>query len=488
MALAAATLGCGATSGQAAGLRIVPTADASLTVVDSSLPGGSDTVLSLRPGVQIGGQSGRFRLAVVYRQCALHHLRSDVPQADTLQNALNASLNGDLLDRWLFLDANASISQQTISAYGQQSVDGLQVNSNRTEVSQLSIRPSLRGALSDLATYQLGLSADATRARNGGAAGSHGTGASFSLASASEGTRLGWSAQLSTQRAAYSGSSNTSDNTRVILSLLARIDRDLAATLRGGQESTAVSTVYRQRYANWGGDLRWVPSNRSSVSLSYDERYFGHSYQASLDHRMARSSLRFSSNRDVSNSAGAIGVGQPVTVYQLLFNQFASLQPDPLLREQLVRDFLLSIKQDPNAQVTGGFLNGGATLQTRNDLALSYAGLRSTLIVQAYTSNSRRIDIDAAAQQREPVRQAGLTTSLNHRLTPTSSLSLTGTRLRTLSGATQEGNQLSSASLAWSEQFSRYLSTSLSARYALFQGPSNPYHETALNATLGLRF
>ena len=488
---AAATLACGGAAAQAAGaLRIVPTADASVSVLNSSLPGGNDTVVSLRPGVLMSAQSGRLRFSVDYGLSALHHLGSDGTQgqADTLQNALNATLNANLLDRWLFLDASARISQQSISAYGQQSVDGLQYNSNRTEVSQFSIQPSARGQISDVATVQLNLNADATHARNGNAPGSHTTGANFTIASASGASRLGWSGQVSTQSTAYAGGGSKSDDTRVVLSLLARIDLDLSATLRAGQETTAVGSVYRQHYSNWGGDLRWVPNNRTTANLSLDERYFGRSYLASLEHRMARSSLRFSSTRDVTSGAGTNGVGAPVTVYQLLYTQFASLQPDPVLRDQLVRDFLLSIRQDPNAQVSGGFLNGGTTLQRRDDLALSYAGLRSTLIVQAFNSSSRRIDTDATADQMEPVRQLGLSTSLSYRLTPTASLSLTGSRVRTLSSATQEGNQLSSASLALSQQLSRYVNTALSARYAVFHGPTNPYHETALNATLGLRF
>ena len=43
-------------------------------------------------------------------------------------------------------------------------------------------------------------------------------------------------------------------------------------------------------------------------------------------------------------------------------------------------------------------------------------------------------------------------------------------------------------SLAWSDQIGRRTSAGASARYSVFDSPTNPYHETALSATLSMRF
>lgn len=476
----------------AGGLRITPVLDTTLSVVRSTLPvlqgQGDDVVLQVRPGVQITAGSGRVRGTLDYALNAIQHSQSapGQGQGDSLQNNLNAALNAEVLERWVYVDANASITQQAISAYGQQSVDGAQINTNRTEVSRLSVKPYARGKLADWAVYQVGFSADVSHSRGTAVPDSHGTGVNLSLGSPSGGTLLGWSALATQQRTTFSG--RASDNGRLSVSLLVRPAPEWNGALRGGQETTSVGSFYRRTYNNWGGDLRWTPSVRTTASVSADRRYFGDGYQVLLEHRFASSSIRFSSNRDANNTANGAGVGQPITLYQLLFAQLASAYPDPALRDQVVRDTLRTLQLDPNAVVGGGFASGGTTVQRRDDLSMTYVGRRTTFTLQAFSSDTRRIDTTTAAVDTTPVRQAGLNATASYRLTPTSNLNLTGSGLRTRGTATQAGNQLKSVALTWGTQLSPYLSTRLGARYSAFDGAANPYRESALSASLNLRF
>lgn len=479
------------------GLRIVPSLDFGLSYIDSSyglgFPAGadgrSDVVTSVRPGLQASLRRGRTVGTLSYSLDATHHSRPVVGygQGNTVQNNLDAQLNTELLDRWVFLDATARISQQAISAFGQQSFDGQQNNANRTEVSQFSVRPSARGPIAGLATYELSLNADTSQSRTAAAPDSHNLGASLSVSSARSGSVFGWSTQLSQQRASFSGG-NRSDSTRGTVSLLIRPDPDWSGSLRAGQESVQVGSFYNETYDNWGGDIRWTPSPRTNVLLSADERYFGRAHQVTFEHRFSRSSIRYSSSRDASNAANGGGVGQQVSIYQLFFTQFASVQPDPVLRDQLVRDFLAAIGQNPNAVVTGGFLSGGTTLQRRDDLALSYSGQRVTLTLQAFSGQTRRLDLPVGAVDNFSVKQYGYTSAFTYRLSPSANVNLAASRLNTQGTATQAGNRLDSLSLGWTDRLSRLVTTSVSARYSVFDGPINPYKESSLSATLGLRF
>jgi uncharacterized protein (PEP-CTERM system associated) len=474
----------------AGGLRITPLLDTSVTAVHSTSPAaqGDDSVLQVHPGVQIAAGAGRLRGRLEYGLNAIYHSRSapGQGQADSLQNNLNAALNAEVIERWAFVDATASITQQAISAYGQQSVDGTQLNSNRTEVSQLSIRPRAQGNLASWMTYQIGLSADATHARGAAQPDSHNTGVTLNLGSPSTGALFGWSALGSQQRTSFGG--QATDSRRVSLSLLVRPNPEWSGSLRAGQETTSVASVYRQTYNNWGGDLRWTPSVRTTILISGDERYYGRGHQIQLEHRFPSSSVRYTSIRDVNNAANGAGVGQPTSLYQLFYVQFASVQPDPTLRDQLVRDTLLSLHLDGNAVVAGGFVNGGTSLQRRDDLALTYVGRRSSLTLQAFSSDTRRIDTNTVGVDTTPVRQAGLNATVSYRLTPIANVNLSGSGLRTQGTATQAGNRLKSASLSWANQFTKYVGTSLSARYSVFDGTINPYRESALSASLNLRF
>jgi len=485
------------------GLRVTPSLDFGLSYVDSNYaaaaPAGigsrGDVVTSVRPGVQMALRRGRTVGSLSYTLDATHHSRAvqGFGQGNTVQNNLDAKLSTELLERWVYFDASARVSQQAISAFGQQSFDGQQNNANRTEVSQLSVRPYARGPLAGVATYEVALNADTTQSKSGAAADSRAAGANLSVSSAASGSVFGWSTQLSKQRASFSGG-NRSDSTRGIVSLLIRPDPDWSGTLRAGQEATKVGAFYNETYNNWGGDIRWTPSPRTSVLLSADDRYFGRAHQVSFEHRLARSSIRYTSSRDASNSAGVGaglgtgGGGQQISLYQLFYNQFASVQPDPVLRDQLVREFLATIGQNPNAVVAGGFSSGGTTLQRRDELALSYAGLRTTLTLQAFSSQTTRLDLSAGAVNNFKVKQSGYTSALTYRLSPLSNLSLTASHLNTQGSGTQAGNQLDSVSLGWSGRLGKMTTTSVNARYSVFEGPINPYKESSLGATLGLRF
>ncbi len=476
----------------AGGLRITPALETSVSAVHSSsaTAPGNDTVLQVRPGVQIAVGGGRLRGRLDYGLNAIHRSSSASGllqgQADTLQNNLNAVLNAELVERWLFVDTTASITQQAISAYGQQSVDGTQINANRTEVSQLAIHPHAQGSLAGWMSYQIGLSADASHAQGAANADSRNTGLSLTLGSPSASAVVGWSL-LGTQQTTSFGGRST-DSGRLSLSLLMRPDSDWNASLRGGQETTSIGSLLRQTYNNWGGDLRWTPSPRTTVLVGTDQRYFGRSHQVLLEHRFANSSLRYTSNGGANNAANGSGVGQPVTVYQLFYNQLASAQPDPTLRDQLVRDTLLGLHLDGNAVVPGGFANGGPTLQRRDDLSLSYLGRRSTLTLQAFSSDTRRLDTTTPGVDTAAVRQMGLTGTITYHLTPTSNVNFSGSGLRTPGTATQAGNRLRSAALSWSDQFNKFVSLSATARYSAFDGGVNPYRESALSASLNLRF
>jgi uncharacterized protein (PEP-CTERM system associated) len=472
------------------GLRVAASLDTVLTYSDSTAAGsgstGSDFITELRPGISLTSSSGRVRGSLNYALGAIRHSRSE--NASQIQNTLSAAFTAEMIDNRVFVDANAGVARTAISAYGQQSApDSLGINNNRTEVANLSLSPYARGRLGDAATYEGRLTASATNARDSIAGDSTNTGGSLTLASARSGALFGWSLNGTRNHAHFRAGGNSSSD-RVAATVTARPDPEVQLSLRGGQEANNVLEGQRTRYNNYGGGILWTPSPRTTASIDSDERYFGRSFRIALQHRFARSSFSFNATRDASTSGDPNGVGQPQTLYQLYFNQFASQQPDPTLREQLVLDFLRALGQDPNTIVVGGYLNTGVTLQRREDLAWTYSGLRSTISVQAFASDSRLIGNAGLASADSATRQIGYTGSLSYRLTPTASASLTGSWLRTLSTASQEGNSLKTMALTWSDQLGRRTSIAFSGRYSLFSSPTSPYHETSAVATLGVRF
>ena len=482
--LVAAAQGTGRASG------FSPTIDSSLSYVDTRRlgtgPSVSEITTELRPGVQFRSRSGRVTGVASYSLGLLHRSRSD-PTFEA-QQQLSAALTGQLIENLAFVDVSASIGQQSISPFGQQSFAGQNANNpNLQEVRTLSISPSLRGNVGGFAVYDLRLTASGTDTRKSAAGSSTSTGGSLSINSANRGALVGWGLNASSISSDF-GAGNESRNDRVTASLELNPDVDLNLSLRAGTESTDIGVVQRQSYGTWGGSVRWSPSPRTVASFSTDRRFFGQSHNISLSHRLPMSSLRFSSVRDVALSANPNSLGQPLTLFDLFFGQFASQEPDPVLRQQLVLSFLAGLGLNPSATIGGGAINRGPTLQERNDIAWSYTARRLTLAAQAYTNRTRQLEGTAAAAANFDAHQRGYTGSVSYRLTPTASASLSGSRLMTQPTATQTGTDLTSMSLTLSDRIGRYATAALNARYTVFDSATTPYRETAVGASLGLRF
>jgi len=466
------------------------TLDTSLTYIDSrrddALLQGSDLTTEVRPGFRYASRSGRVRGSVNYGLGLVHHTRGS-PSTEA-QHQLSANLIGELVERRAFVDVTASIAKQPLSAYGQQSVDSNRAdNANLGEVWNLSVSPYVSGTLGDVAVYNLRLNAATTNTRKSISGDSTSTGGSVSLNSASRGAVIGWGLTASTTTTDFrAGTESTSE--RAIASLNITPDVDWALTLRGGKESTDIGASQQQSYSTWGASVRWQPSPRTTADVSTDHRFFGRSYSVALSHRFPLSNVRFTSARDVTLGTNPNGLGQPQTLYQLFYAQFASIEPDPILRDQLVLTFLGGQGQDPNAAAGGGFVSTGPSLQERHDFAWSYNAKRLTLALQAFANRSGQIGSTSVTPVGEDVRQRGYNGTVSYRLTPTASFGINGSRLMTKPTSVQPGTDLKSLSLSFTEQLGRRTTGALSARYSVFNSAVNPYRESAVTASLAMRF
>lgn len=462
--------------------------DTQLSYVVNSRTGGlsgGEFVAELRPGLQLTSRAGRIVGSLNYGLGLSHHSRNN--DGDNVQHQLNGSFSAEAIERWLYVDGSATVSQQTVSAFGQQSAIGsTQNNPNQTEVATVSLSPYVRGVFGSAVNYEARYTANATNARRSIAADSSGTTGSLSLSSAIGGTALGWGLLGSTQTSSFRAGRETKSD-RYSASLSYTPDVDLSFSLRGGQESTDIAGASKTTYNNWGVGGTWRPTPRTRAQFDTDDRYFGRSYRVLLEHRLASSSVQFSSSRDSSGGADG-GAGQRITLYQVFFAQFASIQPDPVLRDLLVLDFLRAQNLDPNSVVSGGFLNTAITVQQRHQLTLSYAGLRMAASAQAFASSSRVVDAAAITPANQDTRQWGYLANASYRLTPTASVALTGSRLVTQATATQGSTNLKSVSLSLTDQLARRTSASLSVRYSVFNSATDPYREAGITASLSQRF
>ena len=474
------------------GLSITSSFESGLTLThrSSTINGtnGDDLLAQVRPGVQLSSRIGRLRGSLSYSLVASHH--SKRTEGNGVENYLNSAFSGALVDNWMYVDGTATISQQSRSPYGEQSAGGSagSANSNRVEVWNASVAPYVAGRVGEFANYRASISAAATNTRNSSLTDSVSTAATLSLSSPRAGTVFSWGLDGSWQEVDFRVGRTTETN-RGNASLNFVPDVDWALSVRAGQETTNVGRFVKATYDNWGASVRWTPSPRTSANFETDRRYFGDSHRISIEHRMPRSSVRFSSVRDVTNGASSATAAAPVTLYDLIYASLASSGRDAAEQERLAREFfLLNPGLDPAAIAGGGSLASGITVVRRDDLAFTYSGIRTTLSMLAFNTESKVIDSPAGVPTDGPLRQWGYSGSLGYRLAPEDTLSLTALHQRTLTSGLQQGNDLKSVALSWSSQPTRRSSTTVSLRHAQFSSITNPYRESSLSGSLSMRF
>jgi uncharacterized protein (PEP-CTERM system associated) len=464
---------------------------ASESLLASVRPGGSrvdEAVTQINPSVAWSSYSGRVRGSVNYGASLRHYAGDNKARTDktTVDNSLSANLNAELVDNRAFLDVNASVGQQSISGLDVPSGSNLsQTGGNRSEV---TISPYTKGSLAGLASYELRYSYSASDGSDDAFARRNGQSLSLSLRSQGSGL-LGWGLAASTSGSDLGGrGSNRGERINGDISI--KPDLDWRFGLSAGQERTNVGTLAPRTYDNWGVSGTWTPSPRTRVEVGADRRYYGDSHRVSVEYRSPRTVWRYSDVQDVNNGNQQGGVGQPVTLFQLFFAQFASIQPDPALREQLVLQYLASLGRNPNEVLFLDVVNRGTTVQRRRDLSAAWLGLRATVTVQAYSNSNRLLDgpnTGTAAGGGGSQNQTGISLSGSYRLTPETSLSVGGSLSRSpVAGGLRA--EAKTVSLGWSTQLGRRVSASVSGRYSVLNGGVDPYREASLTASLSLRF
>ena len=513
--LALAMLSISAASG-AQSLSLVPTASVTQTLTDNyrlAPSGRAESITQFSPGISLANRGGRVQGFLNYSLNALVYVRDST--ANNFQNSLNASMRAEALERWLFVDAAASITQQSISALGRPAGDPGIVNSNSTEVMTWRVSPYVTGSVPGVAVYDLRFGLSGTR---GGAANSFDstvTQASVRLGSDRSLSRLRWNLGASHQLSDFSASRQT-QSTRYDAGIGYELSRVFRLTASAGHESSDyASTAAASRNVvslglGWTPNpdldlsfqasrdgvenitLNWSPTVRTRLTAQRARQLYGNTHSLSFEHRMPRSVWRLSDTRSVVSSSGPLATGSRGSTYDLYFTQFASLEPDPVKREQLVNEFLLASGISPAPPAGSGFLTTAASLQRRQEASFALLGVLTTVTFTASSTEGQRLDaVSTVADDLangNNLRQRSFSVAVAHRLTPISSVNLAGTTQKSSASVSGQQSELRSLNLTWASRLTRNGNATITLRRAEFDSPLSPYNENAVVATLGWRF
>ena len=449
----------------------------------------SDAVTRLTAGVGLTSQTGRIKGFLDYSLSGLLFARHS--EINQLQNTLNANFSAVLSEGQARVDVRAAISQSAVSAFGLQPGINSPNRANATELRFLNVAPVVYGPLGSFLRYTATLNASLSDAKGTDLGDSTLTAATVRIEPITP-QRLAWAVDGTAAKSDYKAGRTTTSSRLNGTAYYPITELDLRLSASAGAEINDFNTLQRKRYGTYGVGAVWSPSPRTSLTANLDERSFGRTHNLSLEHRTALTTWRISDSRGVSSANGESGAGIRGTAFNLLFVQFASIEPDPIKRADLVNSVLLRSGISPTAQINPGFLNSGVSVQDRQELSVALRGVRSTAVLSYTRTTTRRLDNLTTAQddlsRSSVIHLQGLSLDFSHRLTPTSSLSLMLSNQRGNGDLISQSNRQRQASLLYTLRPTELASLSVGLRRALYLNPPRPFDETAIFATVGTRF
>ena len=480
-------------AGSGRSISIVPRVSISETLTDNvrltSTGQQSDQITEISPGVRINIEGARLKGYFDYALNEIVYAQS--ASSNRTQNALTTFGTLEAVDNWAYLDFSGSISQQTISAFGAPSTNNASINANQSEVSSYRVSPYVRGRLGDMAQYEARYSRAITQ--NGTATGSNVATADgvVSISGDSAFRNLGWSADASQQTIDYSAGRPTEAD-RLSLGLSYAITSQLSISANAGRETNNYTSLDKQGYGTSGVGVNWSPSPNTKFSAALGHRSFGDTHSLSFEHRTARTAWKFTDAKDASatpNQAGTASIGP---TYDILYSQFASLEPNPTARAQLVNAYMQANNISPGANVTSSFLTSALSLTRRQDLLFALLGVRDTVTFMATRSESSRLDIVSSGvddlTNSSLVRQRGFSVNYSHRLTPDYSLGVLVSQQKTSGESGLQDANLRLLNVNVTGKVSKKTTASVGIRRVSYSGNTVPYEETAVMFNLTMQF
>ena len=447
----------------------------------------ADQITEIAPGVTITVAGDRLKAYVNYALNEIYYAQGSSPRRS--QNQLNGFGTLEAVKDWAYLDVNAAISQQAISAFGPQSINNSFVNSNQAEVSTYRISPYVRGKLGSWAEYDARYSRTETHSD---AVNVSGVVAVDSTVKFKGGTvrDLGWSADAGRQQVDYKPGRSIQAN-RLDLGLSYAIAPQVIVSANVGREADNFTSLEKKSAGTHGVGASWTPSERTLMSVVLGQRRFGNTHALNLEHRTAKTAWRYTDSKDVSVKPNQSSLTGFNSVYDLMFNQFASLEPRPDERARLVNAFLQDNGIKPDFGAVNGFQTSAAFMQRRQNAMFALLGARDTVTFAVTRSDSHRLDLVSLAvddlSSSALIRQLALSVNWAHRLTPDYSLSVLMSEQKTSGSLGLQENRLRLFSSSLSGRVGRHALATLGLRHVVSRG-NFPYDETAINFNLTVQF
>ena len=421
----------------------------------------------------------------------------DISGTNRTARRMQADARGELIDDFLFVDANAARSQQNISPFGQVSTNNDYASANRAEVQNWRISPYIVQRFGSTATAELRYARDSVDAGRTGLGTSEGNTVSMNLNSGAAFRTMGWGLQLSEQKIDDSIANDITIKTaNAALRYKVVPTLDLTAGL-GYDDYDYQALGGTTRGKSWNAGFAWNPSRRSSLTASLGHRYFGPSRMLKALHRSRHTTWSINYDDAVTTTRANFLLPLAVDTAALLDGLFTPSFPDPVERRRAVEAYIQSTGLPPALANNINYFSNRYSLQKSLRASVAFREGRSSALFSIYRMRRDALSVRETDSPllgsslntiNDNTSQKGVTAQWDYRLNGRTSLNLVSDISDNASLSTGQKARSSSVRLGARHQLSAKMTAALEVRRVdgAFLG-ARSYTENAVSASLSMQ-
>jgi len=422
-------------------------------------------------------------------------------QGNSFAPTANLLANLEVIEKFFFIDASASVSQSYISPFGPQPSNLTVTSGNRYTSETYSVSPYIKGVIAPNISYSVRDDNVWTTSRSYGESSTRAPSTYANNLTADMGSNIGyWSWDLNYTSQYYDNGLETGtyliQTARAIVSY--RIDPQLEVSGRFGYESArfpGTSTIGQTTQDTiYGAGLHWKPTERTDLNGFWEHHFYGSAYNWQLTHRLPNVALSASFTRGLTSFPQlALLIPAGTTVAQFLDAAFTTRIPDPVERAQAVARFLAQTGLPPTLASPLNYYAPTVTLQNSAIVSAVWAGARNSIAFSVFRTENESVTNQGSAlppafQFQSNNIQTGSGVYYSHPLSAQTNFAagLTYTRARP-NVSDETANSFRSdnlnATAALNTQFSPKTTGSVGLTYFIFDTPgSNVPRQSTLSA------
>lgn len=261
----------------------------------------SDWVTQINPGMVLTAAGPGLKFSTRYQ--IQNQLYATTSQQNSTKHQLNTDVHAALVKNQVFIDGNASIGQQIVSAQGQQPISNINITANRANVVTLNISPYMQHRFEDLALGEMRYTHTEISSNAVGLANNQTDRLSLKLDSGTAFQTLGWAVNFHTQSSNYSNYVPTINGQAYSGDLRYSLTKRFALTgVAGFEQSDYIATGRPPTGAIYAAGFSWTPSERTKIDASAGSRFFGNNYALNAEHQSRMTTWNLIYNEDLTTT------------------------------------------------------------------------------------------------------------------------------------------------------------------------------------------